>query len=152
MKNKSGRLGRYMNRNEARKKDMSSWDRALSIGNDKWSVRDQKNVKNGHYVFEICNINSSPCCWQPDLGYFWVTDGSENKNFVLKKQFCVKILSKIEFWRFQDFQTLVSKSMPIFDFLFSLKNHKIHIFITLFNFDQILLIKSSPKPLYNLLG
>ena len=34
-----------MNRNEARKKDMSSWDRDLSIGNVKWSVRDQKNVK-----------------------------------------------------------------------------------------------------------
>ena len=34
-----------MNRNEARKKDMSSWDRDLSIGNVKWAVRDQKNVK-----------------------------------------------------------------------------------------------------------
>ena len=91
-KNKSGRLGRYMSRNEARKKDMSSWDRTLSIGNDKWSVRDQKNVKNGQYVFEMCIINSSPCCWQPDLGCFWVTDGSENKNFALKKQFWFKIL------------------------------------------------------------
>ena len=50
MKNKSGRLGRYMNHNEARKKDMSSSDRALSMGNDKWSVRDQKNVRNGQCV------------------------------------------------------------------------------------------------------
>ena len=44
-KNKSGRLGRYKNRNEARKKDMSSWDRDLSIGNVEWAVRDQKNMK-----------------------------------------------------------------------------------------------------------
>ena len=37
-KNKGGRLGRFKNRNEARKKVMNSWDRDLSIGNLKWCV------------------------------------------------------------------------------------------------------------------
>ena len=41
-KNKWGRLGRYKNRNRARKKDTDSWDRDLSIGEAEWSARDQK--------------------------------------------------------------------------------------------------------------
>ena len=38
IENKRGRLGRFKNRNEARKKVMNSWDRDLSIGNLKWCV------------------------------------------------------------------------------------------------------------------
>ena len=36
--NKKGRLGRFKDRNRARKKAMNSWDRDLSIGNVKWGV------------------------------------------------------------------------------------------------------------------
>ena len=44
-KNKSGRLGRYKNRNEARKNVLRSWDRDLSIGNVKKVAGDRKNTK-----------------------------------------------------------------------------------------------------------
>ena len=47
-KNKSGRLGRYMNRTEPGKKVLNSRDRDLSIGDLEWSVRVKKNVKKGH--------------------------------------------------------------------------------------------------------
>ena len=43
-KNKSGRLRHYKNRNGARKKDMNSWDRDLSVGDVKWSARVHKNM------------------------------------------------------------------------------------------------------------
>ena len=49
-KNKSSRLGRYMNRTEPGKKVLNSWDRDLSIGDLKWSFRVQKNAKKGHHV------------------------------------------------------------------------------------------------------
>ena len=38
-------FGGYKSRNEARKKDMNSWDRYLSIGILEWSVRGQKKIK-----------------------------------------------------------------------------------------------------------
>ena len=56
-KNKSGRLGRYKNRNEARKNVLNSWDRALSMGHVKWSVRVQEKPKNGQYVFGFWGWN-----------------------------------------------------------------------------------------------
>ena len=34
-----------MNRNEATKKDMDSWDQALPMGDVKWSARAHKNMK-----------------------------------------------------------------------------------------------------------
>ena len=49
-KNKGGRLWRYMNRTEPGKKVLNSWDRDLSIGDLKWSMRVQKSAKKGHYV------------------------------------------------------------------------------------------------------
>ena len=45
--NKSSRLGRYRNRNWARKNVLRSWDRDLSIGEVKWSIgRKSKWCKN----------------------------------------------------------------------------------------------------------
>ena len=44
-KNERGRLGRFKNRNEARKKIMNSWERELSIGNVEWLVRRLKKWK-----------------------------------------------------------------------------------------------------------
>ena len=41
-KNEGSCLGRFKNRNEARKKVMNSWERDLSIGNVKWSLRRHK--------------------------------------------------------------------------------------------------------------
>ena len=67
-KNKWGRLRRYMNRTEPGKKVLNSWDRDLSIGNLKWSAREQKNVKNGNPGFGFWTIVTSTYCWQPEFG------------------------------------------------------------------------------------
>ncbi len=56
-KNKNGRLGRYKNRQESRKNVLNSWDRDLSIGDVKWSVRVQEKCKNGQYVFGFGGLN-----------------------------------------------------------------------------------------------
>ena len=49
---KSGRLGRYKNRQEARKNVLNSWDRDLSIDEVKWSIKDENQngvkTKNGN--------------------------------------------------------------------------------------------------------
>ena len=73
------------------KKDMDSWDRGLSIGNVKWSVRDHKNVKKGHHVFGFWIIKSSPHCRQPDFVCFGVADDSKKLNLASKNQFWFQI-------------------------------------------------------------
>ena len=47
MKNKMNRLGRFKNRTESGKKVTDSWDRDLSIGDAKWSIR----LFQGRYMY-----------------------------------------------------------------------------------------------------
>ena len=61
-KNKSSRLGRYMNRMESRKNVLNSSDRDLSIGDLKWSARVQKNVKKGHHGLGFWALVTSSYC------------------------------------------------------------------------------------------
>ena len=66
-KNKSGRLGRYMNRIEHRIKVLNSWDRDPSIGDLEGPARVQKNVNKGHHVLGFWAIVATSYYWQPEF-------------------------------------------------------------------------------------
>ena len=149
MENKSGRLERYMNRNEARKKDMSSWDRVLSIGNAKWSVRDQKNMKLVSMFLKFAS--SVPCHFvdSPNFNVLVSRKALKARISSSKINFGSKCCQKCNPEHFRISKT----SNPFLDFLdiFGFRS-KMKILMTLHHFCQVLVIKSSPSPLYNLIG
>ena len=98
---KWGRLGRYKNRNESRKKVLDSWDRALLMGHVEWSVRVQEKCKKGENVFDLRAEISTHCCWQTIFWCFCIRGGSESCNFVIQNWFLFKFRSKTFFsWFF----------------------------------------------------
>ena len=97
--NKWGRLGRYKNRNWSRKNVLDSWDRALSMGYVKSSVRVQEKCKKCQHIFGFRATILAPCCWRPHFSCFECSDGSEKLKFVPENQFWSKFSSKTFFWR-----------------------------------------------------
>ena len=100
---KWGRLGRYKNRNGARKKVLNSWDDTyrLVISNDAFG--DRKNITMVSMFLDFGAGLSTYYCWRLIFWCFSVRGGSEKLNFALKNKFTLKFWSKTFFchsWQF----------------------------------------------------
>ena len=89
---KWGRSGRYKNRNGPRKKVPNSWDRALSMGHVKWSVRVQEIWQMVSMFLNFGTDLSTHCCRRLILWRFFC--GVLESAGVLKNQIS---FSKIDF-------------------------------------------------------
>ena len=128
---KWGRLGRYKNRQDARKTVLNSWDRALSMGHVEWSVRVQEKCEKGQCVFGLRTTILAPCYLQSYFGCFECSNlnGSEKLKFCSRKWILVKIFVVIEKCFFMD----------IDHFSFLLQNLCFTIFSIVLNFGSFLI-------------